>query len=228
MIISSLIVLFIIKVSKKAIFTTPSHLQMNICVVMKSKRKFELPSEKFLQKSWIPQKDLLGSAKLDFFISHCGNNGRMEAIFYNVPLLCVPLFADQYYNARLVGRNGFGSYIPWEKLTEESFTETITNVLREKEKFVENMRRSVEIAQNDPSTGTEMLRYFADLLVKNGNTDHLVNHIVVNQSTNEVYNLDIAVTVLVCIMMAVILTLFVLVKCLKFCCSKMTRKSKSE
>ena len=202
--------------------------QMNICVIMKSKRKFELSSEKFLQKPWIPQKDLLGSGKLDFFISHCGNNGRMEAIFYNVPLLCVPLFADQYYNARLVGRNGFGSYIPWEKLTEESFTETITNVLREKEKFVENMKRSVEIAQNDPSAGTEVLRYFADLLVKNGNTDHLVNHIVVNQSTNEVYNLDIAVMVLVCIMMAVILTLFVFVKCLKFCCSKMTRKSKSE
>ena len=80
--------------------------KMDVCVIVKSEVdlsvKFDLPAEKFLHRSWIPQKDLLGSGRLDFFISHCGNNGRMEAIYYNVPVLCIPLFGDQYYNGRLV------------------------------------------------------------------------------------------------------------------------------
>ncbi|KAL5260556.1 hypothetical protein ACHWQZ_G010637 [Mnemiopsis leidyi] len=202
--------------------------QMNICVIMKSNLQLELPSGKFLQKSWIPQKDLLGSGKLDLFFSHCGNNGRMEAIFFNVPLLCVPLFGDQYYNARLVRRNGFGSYLTWEELTEESLTETIKNLLGKKEEFVEKMRRAADIARNDPGAGTETLRYYTDLLVKNGNADHLVNRIIMNQSTNEIYNLDIAVLALVCVLLSIVFILFVLVKCLRLLCCRLFTKIKAD
>ena len=115
---------------------------------------------------------------------------------------------------------------PWIMVLNSPWFES--NLLRGKENFVENMRRSVEIARNDPGAGSEILRYFADLLVKNGNTDHLVNRIVVNQSTNEVYNLDIAAMVLACILMVVIFVVCVLVKCLKFCNSKPAPKSKIE
>ncbi|KAL5261603.1 hypothetical protein ACHWQZ_G007334 [Mnemiopsis leidyi] len=142
--------------------------QLDACVIMKSQvdlsPKFDLPAKKFLQKAWVPQKDLLGSGKLAFFISHCGNNGRMEAIFYGVPLLCIPLFGDQYFNARLVERNKFGLLHKWEELTESSLMQTVKKLLEEKETFVTNMKKATEIATNDPGAGIGALKFYTDLL----------------------------------------------------------------
>ncbi|XP_063677336.1 UDP-glucuronosyltransferase 2B16-like [Bolinopsis microptera] len=207
-------------------------LQMDACVIIKSKVdlsvKFDLPADKFIQRAWIPQKDLLGSGKLDFFISHCGNNGRMEAIYYNVPLFCIPLFGDQYLNGRLVQRNKLGFLLTWETVTEESVTEIIDKLLSEKESIVDNMKGAVEIARNDPGAGTEVLRFYTDLLIKNGNADFLVNRIILNQSSVEIYNLDIAGLALTVIVIIILGILFSSVKCFKFCYQKILRKMKTD
>ena len=48
------------------------------------------------------------------FVSHCGMNGVMESLYHRVPLLCMPIFADQPDNsARLVERGlGLATYHP--------------------------------------------------------------------------------------------------------------------
>ena len=55
-----------------------------------------------LPLSWAPQKALLKSGELKLFISHYGNNGRLETIYYNVPVLCVPQFGDQPVNVEII------------------------------------------------------------------------------------------------------------------------------
>ena len=205
---------------------------MEVCVIIRSNvdliSKFDLNTEQFLVRSWIPQKDLLGSGNLDYFISHCGNNGRMEAIYYNVPLLCIPLFADQYYNARLVERNKFGLLLTWETLTEETLTKTVDELLTEQGNVVANMKRAVEIARADPGAGTDVLKFYTDLLIKNRNADYLINRIILNQSTNELYNLDIAAVLLIFFMCFTAGVLFCVVKCFRRCCHKLVKKVKDD
>ncbi|XP_060234795.1 UDP-glucuronosyltransferase 2B1-like [Meriones unguiculatus] len=44
---------------------------------------------------WIPQNDLLGHPKTKAFIAHGGTNGIYEAIYHGIPIVGIPLCADQ-------------------------------------------------------------------------------------------------------------------------------------
>lgn len=57
----------------------------DVCLILKSNEDvvglYNLPPDRVLQQSWVPQKDLLGSGKIGFFIGHCGNNGRLVSLY---------------------------------------------------------------------------------------------------------------------------------------------------
>ena len=82
--------------------------KMNVRVVLKIKDTSVSLLKNYMAMGWVPQVDLLASGKLDLFISHCGNNGRIELSYYNVPVLCVQLFADQLLNSEIIKFKKFG------------------------------------------------------------------------------------------------------------------------
>lgn len=49
---------------------------------------------------WMPQHDLLGHSKTRLFVSHGGNNGIQEAIYYGVPILGLPLMMNEQLHFR--------------------------------------------------------------------------------------------------------------------------------
>ena len=49
---------------------------------------------------WLPQNDLLGHPAVVAFLSHGGIHSMYEAIYHAVPMVMVPLTADQFDNAR--------------------------------------------------------------------------------------------------------------------------------
>jgi UDP:flavonoid glycosyltransferase YjiC (YdhE family) len=42
------------------------------------------------------------------FVSHCGRNSQIEAAYFGVPLVCVPVDFDQLYNAESMARQRMG------------------------------------------------------------------------------------------------------------------------
>ena len=84
--------------------------QVNYIFLLKyniDKSKVTLPDNVKAFK-WLPQNDLLAHPKVKLFITHCGNNGQMEAFFHKVPMLGMPIFADQHFNAVRMEYHGFG------------------------------------------------------------------------------------------------------------------------
>merc|ERR1712150_359691 len=118
------------------------------------------------------------------------------------------------------GRNQFGVYLTKERLTEENIEESINEVVKSQDIFVENMKTATEIATNDPGAGASAMKFYADLLIKEGNADFLTNKMIKKQSYFEVNNTDfILITFFVSLLVFCIISVCVW-KCLKRCCKR--------
>jgi MGT family glycosyltransferase len=66
-------------------------------------------------RPWFPQPAVLRHAAA--FVSHAGMGSTMEALYYGVPLVCVPQMLEQEANARRVAELGLGVRLDAARLT---------------------------------------------------------------------------------------------------------------
>ena len=194
-----------------------SLVKINARVILKSSSSDEFLqlSNNFLIRSWVPQIDLLGSGKVTVFISHCGNNGRLESIYYQVPLLCIPLWGDQLLNSNLVKYKGFGEMILKEDVEENNVVELLKKLIDNHGYYIEQSRKAVDIFKTAPVSSKNKLIYYIDLLIRHGNLDFLQNKIIKRQGFHEIYNLDIAFVAVLAVVSFIGTLLFILKRCLK-------------
>jgi len=169
--------------------------ESNFSVILKvhkeTQHKLPALSTKFYLSSWIPQRDLLASGVIKLFISHCGNNGKIETIYYQVPVLCTPVFAEQALNGESVQYRGFGEMILPSKMTKEILQQVLDKMIKESDSYRAEMSKAVDIYTTEPADGKEKLLYYLNLLIKYRNLDYLVNEVIKQQNVLEIYNLDI-------------------------------------
>ncbi|XP_055824039.1 solanidine UDP-glucose glucosyltransferase 1 [Solanum dulcamara] len=59
-------------------------------------------------RGWVPQLTILEHSATGGFMTHCGTNSVLEAITCGVPMITWPLYADQFYNEKVVEVLGLG------------------------------------------------------------------------------------------------------------------------
>jgi glucuronosyltransferase len=80
---------------------------------------------------WVQQMAILAHPKMRAFISHCGWNSINEAAESGVPILGVPLFADQPKNALLAQHRGLALYLDVKQLNGPEAEEIMAKMLEE-------------------------------------------------------------------------------------------------
>jgi UDP:flavonoid glycosyltransferase YjiC (YdhE family) len=74
---------------------------------------------------------LSGHPNVRAFISHGGLMGTQEAVHSGVPIVGIPLFADQVYNIMNLVSKGTAVMVPYDSITKESLSRALDAVLHD-------------------------------------------------------------------------------------------------
>lgn len=66
---------------------------------------------------------------MKLFISHGGLIGTQEAIFHGIPIIGIPIFADQFNNLLQVEKAGHGKILNYHDISEQNLIKIINEVL---------------------------------------------------------------------------------------------------
>ncbi|ELT87965.1 hypothetical protein CAPTEDRAFT_224055 [Capitella teleta] len=124
--------------------------------------------------SWLPQNDVLGHPNTVAFVTHCGNNGQFEALYHKVPMIGLPVFADQPYNGLRMEQKGFGINMDIRTFKPEELTHNILRVATEPS-FRTNIAKGSGIFKSRQSRLAATVAFWLEHVVEHGG-DHLRSH----------------------------------------------------
>lgn len=83
-------------------------------------------------RKWLPQQDILGHRNVKVFITQGGLQSLEESITNCVPMVGMPVFADQPLNVYKMVQLGIGRSVDHMTMTKEELKEAIRDVAENK------------------------------------------------------------------------------------------------
>ncbi|XP_026999539.2 UDP-glucuronosyltransferase 2C1-like isoform X1 [Tachysurus fulvidraco] len=175
---------------------------------------------------WIPQNDLLGHPKTKAFITHGGTNGIYEAIYHGVPMVGLPLFADQPDNINHMTAKGAAVMLDFHKMDSKVLKQALDDVINNPF-YKERMMRLSRIHHDQPMKPLDQAVYWIEYVMRNKGAKHLRVE-AHNLTWYQYHCLDVAAFLL----SVIALVVFIFVKTCRLlfrkCCRKTSAKSKKE
>lgn len=131
----------------------------------------ELPTNVMISK-WLPQADLLAHRNIKLFITHGGLGGVVEARYHGVPLLGIPIFADQATNINKEIKKGVATVVSYRNLTHESFSNAINEVLNNPS-YRENAKRISSLFRDRPEKPMETAVFWTEYVLRHHGAKHI-------------------------------------------------------
>ncbi|XP_049819366.1 UDP-glucosyltransferase 2-like isoform X2 [Aethina tumida] len=152
---------------------------------------------------WLPQQDILAHPNIKLFISHCGLLSLTEAVHHGVPILCLPVYFDQFQNADFAVKNGFGLKIEFKDLTTNELYNAIQELLSNNS-YKENALKRSKILHDEPVSPRESAVFWLEYVMKHKEADHLRSP-ELNLNWKQLYFIDVIALLLLWVMMLVVL-----------------------
>ncbi|CAH0715617.1 unnamed protein product, partial [Brenthis ino] len=136
--------------------------------------KFEDKPNNVETRKWFPQKEILAHPNIKVFISHGGLIGTQEAVFNGVPLIGVPIYADQYNNLLLVQETGFGKILQYHEINEV----TLENILQEilnNETYAIKAKEMSRTFKDRPMSALDTAMFWIEYVIRNKGAEYMKN-----------------------------------------------------
>uniref|UniRef100_A0A3Q2GNK8 glucuronosyltransferase n=1 Tax=Cyprinodon variegatus TaxID=28743 RepID=A0A3Q2GNK8_CYPVA len=171
---------------------------------------------------WVPQNDLLAHPGVRAFITHAGSHGAFEGLCHAVPMLMVPVNAEQPDNAQRIASRGAGVVLDITSITTESLLQGLNEVINNP-RYKENIRQLSALHNDRPMDPLDLSVYWTEYVMQHKGAKHL-KAAVHDLNWFQYYCLDI-VALLATVLLVTVTLIF---KCLKLCFRKLGRKKKQE
>nr|XP_019571210.1 PREDICTED: UDP-glucuronosyltransferase 2A2 isoform X3 [Rhinolophus sinicus] len=171
---------------------------------------------------WIPQNDLLGHPKAKAFITHGGTNGIYEAIYHGVPMVGVPMFADQPDNIAHMKAKGAAVEVNINTMTSADLLSALRTVINDPS-YKENAMRLSRIHHDQPVKPLDRAVFWIEFVMRHKGAKHLrpaAHHLTWFQY----HSLDVIGFLLACVASAI----FLVTKCCLFSCRKFGKTGKKK
>ncbi|GAB1601338.1 UDP-glucuronosyltransferase 2C1-like [Argonauta hians] len=183
-------------------------------------RKTSFSHRNVYTNNWIPQNDILGHPKTKLFITHCGNSGQNEALYHGVPMLGIPLFGDQFFNAKRMIDKKYGLSLDMDTFTTEELIETI-NELMENNTYSQRIKKASEILHSRPESPAQQSARHIDHIMKYGG--EYLKSPCQQMPLYQFFMIDVYIPLIICVVLILYIQYLIGKKCLSICCRKKTK-----
>lgn len=180
----------------------------------------EVPKNVHIRK-WMPQNDLLAHPNLKLFITHSGLLSTQEAVWYGVPIIGFPVFADQNQNINYCVQYGVGKRLSVKNLKSQDLVNAIQEIMTDKS-YRENMALLSKVFRDEREHPLERAIWWVEWVLRNPNSRHLQSN-AINLHWFVKYSLDVIVPIV-----AFVVLLFSYIVKVLLCRKPMHKKSKRE
>ncbi|XP_066430490.1 UDP-glucuronosyltransferase 2A1-like [Eleutherodactylus coqui] len=163
---------------------------------------------------WIPQNDLLGHPKTKAFITHGGTNGIYEAIYHGVPMVGIPLFADQPDNIIHMKTKGMAVMLDINKMQSQDLVDAVNTVINDPS-YKDNALRISQIHHDQPVKPLDRAVFWIEFVMRHKGAKHL-RPAAHDLTWYQYHLLDVIGFLLVCLFIII----YIIMKIFSFCCRK--------
>ncbi|XP_075881887.1 UDP-glucuronosyltransferase 2A2-like [Nelusetta ayraudi] len=176
---------------------------------------------------WIPQNDLIGHPKARAFITHGGTNGIYEAIYHGVPMVGIPMFADQPDNMLHMKAKGVATTVDFNFMTAEDLRDAVNLVINDKS-YKENAKLLSRIHHDRPMSPLDETVFWLEFTMRHKGAKHL--RVQSHELTwYQYHSLDVFAFLLSVVVLLTLLFVKTCKFCFRRCCGRTAnRKAKPE
>ena len=125
-----------------------------------------LPSN-MITLPWIPQVAVFRHRNTRIFITHGGLMGTVEAIYHGIPMIGIPVFADQAKNVNILVHKNVAVQIHVDNITESSMDAALNTVLHDP-RYRESAREMSKLFRDRPMSIMDTAAYWIEYVIRNG------------------------------------------------------------
>ncbi|XP_075220404.1 UDP-glycosyltransferase UGT5-like [Lycorma delicatula] len=162
-----------------------------------------------LTRKWVPQQSVLAHPKMKIFISQIGLQSFQEATYFGIPLLCIPMFADQDFNTMKVVSSGAGIKVEFNEINNDIIFKSLEQLLKNTS-YKENMMRLSLITKDKPMSAVDTALWWVEYVIRHKGAPHL-RPSACDLTWYQYYMLDIFAIFILILLMSIFLIYYVTV-----------------